>query len=168
MENKTHYRKAFKSLYLSSADIVEPTVLTIKNVNLESDKSKKTKDNFNTAYFLEKEIRAGEPLKPMILNVHNSKILACLANSKFIDDWNNIPVTIYVDPNVKSMGSIVEGLRIDPNKPKPKPMLVKGMKQWDSAIKAYKRDGNFDEIEKRIGITEETKKLIKEESKNVS
>ncbi|HFG9918056.1 TPA: hypothetical protein ACGHLE_004722, partial [Salmonella enterica subsp. enterica serovar Warragul] len=48
-EQKTHYRKAFDSPYLSSADIVEPTILTIARVALESDKTKKTKDVFNTA-----------------------------------------------------------------------------------------------------------------------
>lgn len=66
-ETKTHYRKAFDSPYLSSADIVEPTVLNIKCVRLEADKTKKTKDVFNTAYFVEREIRQGETLKPMIL-----------------------------------------------------------------------------------------------------
>ena len=38
---KTHYRKAFDSPYLSSADIVEPTVLTIQRVTLEKDHTKK-------------------------------------------------------------------------------------------------------------------------------
>ena len=66
---KTHYRKAFNSPYLSSADIVESEVLTIKCVRLEPDKTKKTKDHFNTAYFTASEIRKGEPLKPMILNL---------------------------------------------------------------------------------------------------
>ncbi|ENU8923336.1 hypothetical protein ACE2C6_005094 [Salmonella enterica] len=42
-EQKTHYRKAFDSPYLSSADIVEPTILTIARVALESDKTKKQK-----------------------------------------------------------------------------------------------------------------------------
>ncbi|YAX35435.1 hypothetical protein ACCS20_19545 [Klebsiella pneumoniae] len=42
-ESKTHYRKAFDSPYLSSADIVEPTVLTIARATLESDKTKKTR-----------------------------------------------------------------------------------------------------------------------------
>lgn len=42
-ESKTHYRKAFDSPYLSSADIVEPTVLTIARATLESDKTKKPK-----------------------------------------------------------------------------------------------------------------------------
>ena len=55
--DKTHYRKAFNSPYLSSADIVEPTDLTISHVRLEPDKTKKTKDLLNTAYFKEREIR---------------------------------------------------------------------------------------------------------------
>ncbi|MDF3665184.1 hypothetical protein P3S60_23560, partial [Enterobacter hormaechei] len=49
-DSKTHYRKAFDSPYLSSADIVEPTVLTIARATLENDKTKKSKDVFNTAY----------------------------------------------------------------------------------------------------------------------
>ncbi|MBR7358258.1 hypothetical protein G3W16_27950, partial [Klebsiella pneumoniae] len=67
-ETKTHYRKAFDSPYLSSADIVEPTVRTIARATLENDKTKKSKDVFNTAYFEERELRPGEKLKPMILN----------------------------------------------------------------------------------------------------
>lgn len=61
-ESKTHYRKAFDSPYLSSADIVEPTVLTIARATLESDKTKKTKDVFNTAYFEERELRLAKSL----------------------------------------------------------------------------------------------------------
>ncbi len=61
-ESKTHYRKAFDSPYLSSADIVEPTVLTIARATLESDKTKKTKDVFNTAYFEERELRPAKSL----------------------------------------------------------------------------------------------------------
>ena len=72
---KTHYRKAFDSPYLSSADIVESTVLTIKYVALEKDRTKKTPELFNTAHFVEKELRPGEKLKPMILNATNSKTM---------------------------------------------------------------------------------------------
>jgi len=165
---KTHYRKAFKSIYLSSADIISPTILTIKHVRLEPDKSKKTTDSFNTAYFTDKFIRDGELLKPMILNVYNSKILACLANSKFIDDWENIRVTIYVDPNVKSMGSIVEGLRIEPNVPLARIQLTPNSNNWGSAITAYARDKSFIEIEKRVDISDSNKTLIIEAAKNVS
>jgi hypothetical protein len=112
-DTKTHYRKAFNSPYLSSADIVGPTVLHIRSVVLERDKTKKTKDSFNTAYFDEKEIRPGEPLKPMILNAHNSRVMRDLCGSHFIDDWSGA-VTVYVDDQVRFGRETVEGLRLNP------------------------------------------------------
>ena len=111
-ENKTHYRKAFDSPYLSSADIVDPIILTIKRVALEIDRTKKTKDEFNTCYWAEREIRPGEALKPMILNATNSKFLAQLSGSKWIDDWAGLSVTVYVEPNVRFGKEAVEGVRL--------------------------------------------------------
>lgn len=162
MKEKTHYRKAFNSPYLSSADIVEPTVLTISYVRLEPDKTKKTKDLFNTAYFTDKEIRPGEELKPMILNATNSRTMRNLAGSAFIDDWCNVPVTVYVDPNVRNRGQVVEGLRISPEPPRlQKPELQQNTQQWEHAIAAYKRDGNFNAIEQRMTISDANKEALK-------
>ena len=93
---KTHYRKAFHSPYLSSADITEPTVLTLAYVRLEADKTKKTKDLLNTAYFVEKEIRKGEVLKPMVLNATNSKMIAAITDSPFLEDWQNVQIVVQV------------------------------------------------------------------------
>jgi len=151
---KTHYRKAFNSPYLSSADIVEPTVLTVQCVRLESDKSKKSKDMFNTAYFVEKEIRKGEPLKPMILNSTNSRTMAALSGSKFIDDWTNIPVTVYVDSNVRFGRDTVEGLRISTERPRQtKPALnPSDSAVWERAKAAFKRDGNLNAVKKAYDI----------------
>lgn len=161
MADKTHYRKAFNSPYLSSADITEPTVLTISHVVLEPDKTKKTKDHFNTAYFIDKELRPGEKLKPMILNVTNSKTMKDFSGSPFIDDWNNISVTIYVDSNIKMMGDIVEGLRISTERPQTKEELTPDKKNmWKNAIAAYKRDRSFDAIEKRVKVSDENKKKL--------
>jgi len=163
-KEKTHYRKAFNSPYLSSADIVEPTILKIKYVALEPDQTKKTKDLFNTAYFEEKEIRPGEVLKPMILNATNSRTMKSLAGTPFIEDWRNIHVTIYVDTNVRYKSDTVEGLRISTEAPRiQKPSLIPNQEpQWSNAIAAYKRDGNFTAIEKRVSVSEATKKLILE------
>lgn len=112
-QDKTHYRKAFNSPYLSSADIVGPTVLHIERVVLEGDKSKKSKDLFNTAYFTEREIRPGEALKPMILNATNSRVMRDICGSHFIDDWSGA-VTVYVDDQVRFGRDTVEGLRLNP------------------------------------------------------
>lgn len=163
MADKTHYRKAFKSPYLGSADIVGETVLTIARVSLEPDKTKKTKDSFNTAYFQESEIRPGEKLKPMILNATNSKTLYRMTDSAFIDDWAGVKICVYVDKNVRMMGDTVEGLRI---KPAPKrPEITKANQNlWGRAVAAYKRDGNFDEVIKHADISEENQSLIMEEA----
>lgn len=164
IKEKTHYRKAFNSPYLSSADIVQPTVLTISHVRLMPDATKKTKDEFNTAYFTEKELRPGEPLKPMILNAHNSKVMKALAESPFIDDWQNIKVTIYVDSNVRFGRDTVEGLRIDPKPPKDKPMITpQTTKLWTRAKAAFIRDGNLHAVLEHARISDDDLETLKAE-----
>lgn len=151
---KTHYRKAFDSPYLSSADIVEPTVLTVARVALEPDQTKKTKDSFNTAHFVEREIRPGEKLKPMILNASNSKTMRQLTGSAFLEDWQNVRITVYVDSNVRFGKETVEGLRISPYAPEKK-ALTPDSKGWANAKAAYLRDGNLDKVLERVSISEE-------------
>jgi hypothetical protein len=152
---KTHFRKAFDSPYLGSADVVDHIELTVKCVRLEPDKTKKTKDQFNTAYFVQKEIRPGEPLKPMILNATNSKTMRALAGSPFIDDWQNINVLIYVDSNVRFGNETMEGLRISPNAPEKKYLTPTQKKLWENAKVAYKRDGSLNAILQRMEMTPE-------------
>lgn len=160
-ESKTHYRKAFDSPYLSSADIVEPTVLTVKCVKLEPDKTKKTKDQFNTAYFVEREIRPGEKLKPMILNATNSKTMKGLTGSAFIDDWNGVRITVYVDSAIKFGKDTVEGLRISTQPPAVRRTLTPAMtKAWANAKSAYLRDGTLDAVLERADMTEEDQARI--------
>jgi hypothetical protein len=161
-QTKTHYRKAFDSPYLSSADIVEPTVLTVKCVKLETDRTKKTKDQFNTAYFVEKFIRPGEVLKPMILNATNSKTMKALTGSAFIDDWNNVRITIYVDGAVRFGKETVEGLRISPHAPEAakKDLTPQMAKAWANAKAAYLRDGSLDGVLSRVNMSDEHQKQL--------
>lgn len=169
-EQKTHYRKAFNSPYLSSADIVEPTILTVKCVRLEPDQTKKTKDHFNTAYFVETHIREGEVLKPMILNATNSRAMKTLTGSHFLEDWQNIAVKVYVDSNVRFGRETMEGLRISPQAPVLQKLYLtpKNVKVWNNALAAFKRDGNLNKVLERYQITDENQALIAEQSKAVS
>lgn len=160
-ETKTHYRKAFKSPYLSSADLTEPTVLIISYVKLEPDKTKRSTELFNTAYFTDKEIRKGEPLKPMILNVGNSEIIRDRVGSKYIDDWSNVPVTVYIKEGVKFGRNTVDGLRVHPEPPAVRRTLERGTQQWDNAIVAYQRDGNLDKVKARVDVKSEDEAEIK-------
>lgn len=163
MTDKTHYRKAFDSPYLSSADIVEPTALTVKRVALEKDKTKKSKEQFNTAYFVEREIRPGEPLKPMILNATNSKTMKNLTGSAFIEDWTDVRITVYVDKNVKFGNEIMEGLRISPKAPGRRVLTPQQATAWENAKAAFKRDGNLEAVLARVDISEEHQRQLKEE-----
>lgn len=160
--NKTHYRKAFNSPYLSAADITEPTRLTIERAVLEGDKSKKSKDQFNTVYFQEACIREGEPLKPMILNATNSRMLRQITGSHYLEDWSGTAVTIYVDSNVRFGRDTVEGLRLMPAQSRTQ-VTPDNAKLWAGAINAYKRDGNFDAVLERADISKVNQmKIMKE------
>nr|DAY18180.1 MAG TPA: hypothetical protein [Caudoviricetes sp.] len=161
-QNKTHYRKVFDSPYLSAADIVEPVALTIRCVQVEADKTKKTKDKMNTAYFVEREIRSSEPLKPMILNATNSKMVAKITGSPFLEDWNGVTVEIYVDHNVRFGRETVEGLRIRPAaiRPQKRELTPDNQKMWQRALDAYKREGNLEAVEAHVYISEENRQLL--------
>jgi len=163
MTEKTHYRKAFNSPYLSSADIVEPTVLTISRVVLAPDMTKKTKDQFNTAHFVEKEIRQGEALKPMILNATNSKTMKALTGSPYIDDWLNVRVTVYVDHNVRFARDTVEGLRISTELPTQKTLMPENTVGWEHAKTAYLRDGNLKKVLAKVYMSDEHQQQLIEE-----
>lgn len=165
MDNKTHYRKVFDSPYLSAADIVAPTVLTVARVSQEKDKTKKTGDVFNTAYFTQREIRPGEELKPMILNATNSRTMKALTGSPFIEDWRDIHVTVYVDNNIKFGRDVVDGLRISTERPRmEKAQLTPQHPKWINAVQRYAKDKTFEAIEKSMAISDENKELIKTEA----
>ncbi|MBS0200487.1 MAG: hypothetical protein JSR70_08560 [Proteobacteria bacterium] len=161
-EDGTHYRKVFDSPYLSSADIVEPTALTIARVTQETDKTKKTKDTFNTAYFHERELRPGEKLKPMILNATNSKLMAAITGSPYIEDWSGIRVIVYVDKAVKFGKDTVEGLRLR-QAPSRRTLTPDQTQTWENAKAAFKKDGNLNAVLAKVDISDEHKaQLISE------
>lgn len=153
-QDGTHYRKVFDSPYLSSMDVVDPIVLTIARVTQETDKTKKSKDTFNTAYFAEKVIRPGEKLKPMILNATNSKMMAKLTGSPFIEDWGNTRITVYVERGIKFGRDTVDGLRIMPA-PVRKVITPNDARMWEAAKSAYLRDGNLDKVLAKADMDEE-------------
>jgi hypothetical protein len=162
--NKTHYRKAFKSPYLSSEEVVTPVVLTIKEVRYEDNKAGR-KEQHCVAYFAETEIRPGERLKPMILNVGNCKIIRAFADdSPFIEDWAGIKIRVYADKSVKFGKDVVGGLRIDPSPPKTERLKVEpGTELWERAKTAFERDKNLDAVKLHADITPEHEaQLIKE------
>jgi hypothetical protein len=154
MNGGHHYRVVFDSPYLSAADVVDPITLTVSHVVQEQDKTKKTKDVFNTAYFVEREIRKGDMLKPMILNATNSKTLDKITGTPFIEGWSGARITIYVDANVKFGRDTVEGLRVRAAADR-KTIGPEQPKAWENAKAAYLRDGNLNLVLSKVNMSEE-------------
>lgn len=118
MENKTHYRKVFKSDHLGVADLEEileagkKLIFTIKNVKQEIGiRVAGRKGNHNIAYFVEN-------IKPFVLNATNSKVVKNFNEaSPFVEDWSNTIIELFIDPNVTMKGEVVGGVRIRPLQP---------------------------------------------------
>ncbi len=160
-DKNTHYRKVFDSPYLSSMDVVEPIDLTIERVTQESDKTKKSKDTFNTAYFKEKFIRPGEKLKPMILNATNSKMVAKITDSPFIEDWADTRIRVYVEKGIKFGRDLVDGLRVIPAAERK--WVTPDSRAWGAAKDVYLRDGNLDKVLAKADMTDEHIAQLKRE-----
>lgn len=168
--NKTHYRKVFKSDHLGCADLEDykevghNLIFTIKLVKQEMNAKVAGKTiSANIAYFDEPKV------KPLVLNATNSKAISKITGSKFIEDWSNITVQLYIDPNAKLMGETVGGVRISPNQiTKQKMVLTPDIPQkWEQAKTAYKRDGNFNAVLERCDISEAHMKQIMQECASV-
>ena len=115
---KTHYRKVFKSDHLSSYDLEDfteegrPLDFTIKHVQQEINvKVAGKKISANIAYFV-------EPIKPLVLNATNSKIISKMVGSNFVQDWNDLPIELYIQKGISFGKETVQGIRIKEEKPK--------------------------------------------------
>jgi hypothetical protein len=166
--SKTHYRKVFKSDHLGQADIEEyqetmgnDLVFTITHVKQEIGVAVAgRKGNHNIAYFKEKGV------KPMVLNATNSKVVRGFAGgSPFLEDWQNIPVRLYIDASVRMKGETVGGVRINPQQPVlTKPVLTpENESMWNRAKVAFKRDGNLNTVLKHAEISQANQDKIAQE-----
>lgn len=163
--SRTHYRKVYKSNHLGQADIEDfiesgsNLIFTIDHVKQEYGVAVAgRKGDHNIAYFKEN-------IKPWVINATNGTILRKFAGgSPIIEDWSNIIVQLYIDPNVKMKGDVVGGVRVRPQQPRTtKEVLTPDSgKRWTGAIEAYKRDGNLDKVLAKVDMSEAHQKLIKD------
>ena len=106
----THWKKLTNPDYLG-AYALEPgqdLIVTIKSVANEvvtgTDGKKET---CSVMHFVEK-------VKPMVLNATNSKTIAKLLKTPYIEQWAGRRIQIYVESGIKAFGDIVDALRIRP------------------------------------------------------
>lgn len=163
-ESKTHYRKVYKSDHLGIADLEDlieekcELKFTIKQVKQEYGvQVAGKKGNFNIAYF-------EEPIKPLVLNATNSKIIKSFCGgSPFVENWNNVYVELYIDNSVKMKGEVVGGVRIKPIQPiknKIKPNFTEA--NFENAKKA---NATTELIKSKYSITPEMEQKYNEYAK---
>ncbi len=157
---KTHYRKVFKSDHLGSADLEEmqeegkDLYFTITHVKQEWGKMVAGKmGNFNIAYFK-------EDIKPLVINSINSKKLVSFTGSKYVEDWKNVRVELYVNDNVRFGKETVSGVRIKNTQPKAATKKVEKLpingKRFEAALKAVEAGTHTaDQIKKGYALTKE-------------
>ena len=156
-----NYRKVYKSDHLGVVDLEEmlengkQLIFTIKHVKQEMGVVVAgNKGNHNIAYFV-------EPIKPMVLNAGNAHIIRGFSKTKSVDtdQWNDIPIELYIDANVKMKGVIVGGMRIKPLQPnitKVKPNFTEA--QFDKAKEA---GATLEQIKQKYNVTPEIEALWK-------
>ena len=149
-----NYRAVYKSEHLGVVDLEEMVetkqsmIVTIREVKQEMGAMVAgSRGNFNIAYF-------AENIKPLVLNATNAGIVRKLAGgSTDTDNWKNVLVELFIDPNVKMKGQIVGGVRIKGEKPiKQKPSATKTT--MDSA---FGKKATIEEIEKIYIVSNELK-----------
>lgn len=154
MENKKHhYRNVFKSDHLGSADLEDlleqgsNLIFTIKHTKQELGvKVAGKKVDANIAHFV-------EPIKPMVVNATNGKILRGFAGSPMVEDWNNLTIELYIDENVKAVtGGTTQGVRIRPVQPKANTKPAFTSANFEAATKA---NATREQIESKYTLTDE-------------
>lgn len=111
---KTHWKKLQNPNYLGAYELQPGQELTLTIAKVQEELvigSDGKKENCSVMHFAEKGV------KPMILNVTNSKTIAKLYGSPYVEDWAGKSIIIY-SAEVKAFGEIVEALRIRPYLPK--------------------------------------------------
>ena len=145
-----NWRNSFKSDYLASWDIDTPVTLTIESVAQKVIQLQKSEQKV-VAKFVEKKFPNGEPVKEMILNSTNCKVIHKATKNKDTDSWKNIKVEIGVVPNKGRIGnefglSILRVISSEDNVLNAKSELVNGDANWDKVV-AYVKEN------KQIGLS---------------
>lgn len=115
----THWKKLTNPDYLGvyALEPDQDLVVTIKSVANElvvgADGKKETC----------MVMRFMENVKPMVLNATNSKTIAKLFKTPYIEEWAGRRIQLYIQTGVKAFGDVVDALRIRPFLPVEKELI---------------------------------------------
>lgn len=140
----------FESKYLKKEDLKGPVVAIISNVTMEMLKDQSGVQKKKGILHL-----AGGQLKPIILNVGNTKTLTNLYGTE-TNNWLGKPIEIYVNPAVEMGGQMVGGLRLRPpsgppqNGHAPQAGYGPSLMNWQMAVAALKGAGIAEDMLKQV------------------
>ena len=131
--NKTHWREFHPTDYLG-AYAFEPNedkILTIREAHHGRDKGEKGQsEDCLVIHWNERDV------KPLIVNVTNSKAISKVAKSSYIEDWKGVAVSLYT-AEVNAFGETVEAVRVRQTPPKIKlDSLNPNHPKWMEAVNA--------------------------------
>lgn len=155
---KHHWKKTFNKDYLGSWDLEEGQQL---NVVIEKTEVREVLNQFGEKQKCNVAILRGQ--KPMILNVTACKQMKRFTGSHFIEDWTNVPITLYVT-ETKAFGEVVEAIRISDKQPI-KPVMKQGDKTWKKAVGYLSGGGELKNITDKYDV--ENINLLVKEAENV-
>jgi len=128
---KTHWKKLDNPNYLGAYSLMDgeakDLTVTIEKVLVEDVVSERGTEKCKVIHL--------KGQKPMILNATNSKTIAKVTESPYIEDWSGKQITLYV-AKIKAFGDVVECLRVRPTAPKKQlPDLTPHHPKWDAIQK---------------------------------
>jgi len=172
-QQKTHWKKLDNPDYLGAYSILDgsknpkPIIAKIKHVRLENVTGSNGKKEECKVCYLEGQ-------KPLILNATNSKAIAAVAKSPYIEDWQGVTIEIYVT-TTKMAGEVVDCLRVRTNAPKDappkeKPFLQNDMEEYTNLLNSARinkggktKDFIIDYIKKTYQLTDDMEAYFRQE-----
>jgi len=154
--SKTHWKKLQNPDYIGAYELEDGQDLTVRIKSVQTEQVKNSQGKSEDCC-----VARLDGHKPMILNVTNSKAIARLAGSPYIEDWSGLEITLYV-AMVSAFGETVEALRVRPvTKKQSKPELTPESKKWLGAVKAV-ASGSYtlNQVEDKYKLSETTRTIF--------
>ena len=155
---KTHWKKLKNPDYLGSWDFQpgEEKTLTITGVSIK----KVTAPGGKMSDCPVMEFK--ENVKPLATSsAANAMAMKFITGSNYIEDWPGHKVRLFVLPNVKAFGSIVDAVRIRSMIVKDKPELTPNHQKWNEVkAKVQAKEVTFETIRKHYSLSTQNEKLL--------
>lgn len=166
-QQKTHWKQFHNPDYIGAYALNpnEEIVLTIRNAGTEEViGSNGKKETCMIVRFTEKGI------KPLICNVTNSKMIAKVTGSPYVEDWAGHKIQLYA-AKVNAFGEEVEAIRVRPFPPKQgnsKEELTELHAKWESVVRKVADGTSLEVIGKHFIVSEANKLLLFEQASELS